>query len=346
MFMKTSIIRFVLTLLLLWPLSSFGTQQYVRGDVNGNGRIDISDVTAMINHLLSPNSIYLVECDLNYDSKCTIMDVTELINYLLTGVWLSPAYSGPTIPDNAEIYTVNGVSFAMLPVEGGTFMMGYGETDMIYVCSHASHQVTLSSFKIGVTEVTQALWVAVMGTNPSPDQSNIDVLPVCNVSWHDCKTFIQRLNELTGQNFNFPTDAQWEFAARGGNLSQGYLFAGSDNVDEVAWCADLNNGVIITWQPAFIGLKKANELGLYDMSGNVSEWCYDDYMTVSTSDVEPMVDPVFERENVVNESLRRRIMRGGSRYYDWDYSTVYSRDRPRVYDNEYLYGLRLAVWPQ
>lgn len=339
----------VLTLLLLCPLSSFGAQRDVRGDVNGDNKVNISDVTAMINSLLSSGGSYIYECDVNYDSKTNISDVTELINYLLSGAWSTPDYAGPPIPDNAEIYTVNGVTFAMLTVEGGTFMMGYGDTEMAYPSSHASHQVTLSSFKIGVTEVTQALWVAVMGDNPSPDQSDVDLLPVCNVSWHDCRTFIQRLNELTGLNFNFPTDAQWEFAARGGNLSQGYLFAGSDNIDEVAWWSDQNTGSgSWTWHPAMIGLKKANELGLYDMSGNVSEWCYDDYWIVSSSDVEPMVDPVFEYDSYPNESLRRRVMRGGSRFdeyaFGWEYCTVYSRDRVRAYDNHSLYGLRLAIW--
>ena len=344
--MNKTINQILLSLLMLLPLSSFG--QYVRGDLNGNSTVDISDVTVLISKVLTSGGAYIPICDVNYDRATDIADVTALIHYVLTGVWGSPDYAGPPIPENAEIYTVNGVPFAMLPVEGGIFMMGYGDTDNAYIGSHASHQVTLSSYKIGVTEVTQELWEAVMGTNPSPDQSDVAVMPVCNVSWHDCRTFIQRLNELTGLNFNFPTDAQWEFAARGGNLSQGYLFAGSDDIDEVAWWAD-ENATSWTWHPAFVGLKKANELGLYDMSGNVSEWCYDDYWIVNNSNVEPMVDPVYERASVPNESLRRRIMRGGSRYdadaFGWEFCTVYSRDRVQVYENHQLFGLRLAIWP-
>ena len=346
--MKNSMnkILFSLIVAVLLPLSSFG--QYVRGDVNGSRTVDIADVTALISKVLSSGGAYIQVCDVNYDGAVNIADVTELIHYVLSGVWITPDYTGPSIPENAEIYTVNGVSFAMLPVEGGTFMMGYGDTEYAYPGSHASHQVTLSSFKIGVTEVTQELWLAVMGTNPSPDQSDVSLLPVCSVSWHDCKNFIDRLNELTGLNFNFPTDAQWEFAARGGTLSQGYLFAGSDNIDEVAWWAD-ENATSWTWHPAFVGLKKANELGLYDMSGNVSEWCYDDDWIVNNSNVAPMIDPVYERAYVPNETLRRRIMRGGSRYdedaFGWEFCTVYSRDRVRVYDNHKLFGLRLAIWP-
>ena len=348
--MKNSINKNLLSLMVavLLPLSSFGVE-YVRGDVNRNRTVDISDVTYLIGKVLSSGGAYIPICDVNFDRATDIADVTALIHYVLLGVWTSPDYSGPPIPDNAEFYTVNGVSFAMVPVEGGTFMMGYGNTEYSYPGSHASHQVTLSSFKIGVTEVTQELWMAVMGTNPSPDQSNVSLLPVCCVSWHDCKNFIDRLNELTGLNFNFPTDAQWEFAARGGNFSQGYLYAGSDDIDEVAWWAD-ENATSLTWHPAFVGLKKSNELGLYDMSGNVSEWCYDDDWVVNNPDVEPMVDPVYERASVPNESLRRRIMRGGSRYdedaFGWEFCTVYSRDRVRVYDNHTLFGLRLAIWPQ
>jgi formylglycine-generating enzyme required for sulfatase activity len=346
--MKTLSFRILLLLLLSWPLSSFAAQQYVRGDVNGNKRVDIEDVTTMVSRLLSNNGKYIVECDVNRDRKFNISDVTELINYLLSGNWSTPDNLDPPYPDGTEIYTVNGVSFAMLPVEGGTFMMGYGDKALIYPGSHASHQVTLSSFKIGVTEVTQALWVAVMGNNPSPDQSDVDHLPVSNVSWHDCKTFIQRLNELTGEHFNFPTDAQWEFAARGGNLSQGYLYAGSDDVDEVAWWPDEEAG--LTWHPAMVGQKKANELGLYDMSGNMSEWCYDDwdYWTVNSIDEEPLVDPVYERDNVINESMRHRVMRGGSRCdmsaLELEYLTVYSRNYPFVYTVNNQYGLRLALW--
>ena len=348
--MKNSINKNLLSLMVavLLPLSSFGVE-YVRGDVNRNRTVDISDVTYLIGKVLTSGGAYIPICDVNFDRATDIADVTALIHYVLLGVWTSPDYSGPPIPDNAEFYTVNGVSFAMVPVEGGTFMMGYGNTEYSYPGSHASHQVTLSSFKIGVTEVTQELWMAVMGTNPSPDQSNVSLLPVCCVSWHDCKNFIDRLNELTGLNFNFPTDAQWEFAARGGNFSQGYLYAGSDDIDEVAWWAD-ENATSLTWHPAFVGLKKSNELGLYDMSGNVSEWCYDDDWVVNNPDVEPMVDPVYERASVPNESLRRRIMRGGSRYdedaFGWEFCTVYSRDRVRVYDNHTLFGLRLAIWPQ
>ena len=134
-----------------------------------------------------------------------------------------------------------------------------------------AHQVTLSSFYICKYEVTQELWQAVMGTNPSNFTGNLR-RPVTFVSWYDCQKFITKLNQLTGKHYRLPTDAEWEYAARGGNRSNGYMYSGSDKIDVVAWCKDSDGGIT---HP--IGTKKANELGLYDMSGNVWEWVQDYY---------------------------------------------------------------------
>lgn len=166
----------------------------------------------------------------------------------------------------------------MIYVEGGTFVMGTGDPSMLGqkdVFDHLSsrllrHEVTLSSYAIGKYEVTQALWIAVMGSNPS--QFKGDDLPVESVSWDDCQEFLKRLNEITGKNFRLPTEAEWKFAARGGKKSKGYKYSGSDNIDDVAWYSDNSN---TRTHP--VGTKKPNELGLYDMSGNVSEWCQDQY---------------------------------------------------------------------
>ena len=168
--------------------------------------------------------------------------------------------------------TVNGIKYNMVWVEGGTFRMGATSEQGSDADSDEKpvHSVTLSSYYIGKTEVTQALWKAVMGSNPSNFRG--DNLPVECVSWNDCQAFIRKLNALTGQNFRLPTEAEWEFACRGGNNSRGYKYSGSNYIDNVAWYTD-NSGD----KTHPVATKSPNELGIYDMSGNVNEWCSDWY---------------------------------------------------------------------
>ena len=180
--------------------------------------------------------------------------------------------------DDTETITVNGVSFKMVAVEGGTFTMGatseQGTTDP-WADEYPTHSVTLSDFYIGETEVTQELWQAVMGSNPSYFSGTN--LPVEKVSWYDCQTFIQKLNQLTGKQFRLLTEAEWEYAARGGIKSKGYKYAGSNTLNNVAWYLD-NSGS----KTHPVKQKQPNELGLYDMSGNVYEWCQDLYGNYSS----------------------------------------------------------------
>ena len=158
----------------------------------------------------------------------------------------------------------------MVYVSGGTFIMGAtseqgsdAEDDEKPV-----HQVTLSSFSTGRYEVTQEEWEAVMGSNPSHRKGAKH--PVENVSWNDCQEFIRKLNALTGKQFRLPTEAEWEYAARGGNNSRGYKYPGSNDIGSVAWYWRNSNH-----QTHPVGQKAPNELGLYDMAGNVMEWCND-----------------------------------------------------------------------
>ncbi|MDR1847902.1 MAG: formylglycine-generating enzyme family protein [Bacteroidales bacterium] len=165
----------------------------------------------------------------------------------------------------------NGQEIEMVFVKGGTFMMGSNDGDSD---EKPVHSVTLSDFYIGKYEVTQAQWKAVMGNNPSYFKG--DNLPVEQVSWDDVQEFIKRLNAMTGKNYRLPTEAEWEFAARGGNSSNGYTYSGSNSIGSVAWY-DGNSGS----ETHTVGTKQANELGIYDMTGNVWEWCSDWYDSYS-----------------------------------------------------------------
>jgi len=194
-------------------------------------------------------------------------------------------------------FTVNGVSFDMIYVEGGTFMMGSNAPDA-GDDEQPVHEVTLSDYYIGQTEVTQHLWTAVMGSDSNPSAKEGNDLPVTNISWDDCQTFVEKLSEMTGMHFRLPTEAEWEYAARGGQKSKGYVYAGSDNIDEVAWYPDNCT------QPQAVGMKQPNELGIYDMTGNVYEWCYDWYGPYSA---EAQTNP----QGPTSSSIGYRIVRGG-----------------------------------
>ena len=222
----------------------------------------------------------------------------------------------------------NGVNYKMVKVDGGTFTMGATSeqgSDASDV-EKPAHSVTLSSYYIGQTEVTQALWKAVMGNNPSYYKG--DKKPVENVSWEDCQKFISKLNKLTGKTFSLPTEAQWEFAARSGNSSRGYKYGGSNKIGDVAWY-DNNSGN----GTHNVGTKSPNELGLYDMSGNVWEWCSDWYGNYSSNSQTNPTGPNRGPD---------RVSRGGSWISDAWYCRVSNRYGPPDDCGCYV-GLRLVL---
>ena len=172
----------------------------------------------------------------------------------------------------------------MVLVHGGTFTMGCLSNDRDGECNDdekPAHEVQVADFYIGKFEVTQAQWRAVMGSDPQKlYNKGCDQCPVEEVSWNDIQAFLIALNSQTGKKYRLPTEAEWEYAARGGNQSQGYLYSGSNDINEVAWYGEnyksgASTGIRKTTQP--VGTNRSNELGIYDMSGNVWEWVEDDW---------------------------------------------------------------------
>ena len=228
-----------------------------------------------------------------------------------------------------ETFNIDGVKFTMVFVEGGTFTMGATSEQGSDADDreYPTHQVTLSSYYIGETEVTQALWQAVMGNNPSYFTG--DNLPVESISYEDVQEFIAKLNRKTGKTFRLPTEAEWEFAARGGNKSKGYKYSGSNNLNDVAWYHGNSNS-----KTHMVKTKQANELGLYDMSGNAYEWCSDWYGNYSSSS---QTNPSGAN------SGSRRVLRGGFLSSNAGRCRVSNRYYYYPSDGGCINGFRLAL---
>ena len=231
----------------------------------------------------------------------------------VSAINLTPNWSASVTPSQRAV--LEKLIANMVKVEGSTFTMGATpeQGNDAYEYERPAHQVTLSDYYIGRYEVTQKEWQAVMGDNPSKFYG--DNLPVDYVSWNDCQDFINKLNQLTGLKFRLPTEAEWEFAARGGKQSKGYKYSGSDNAKNIAWY-EKNSGS----KPHQVGTKEPNELGIYDMSGNVGEWCGDWYGRYSSSAQTNPTGP---------SSGSYRVLRGGC----WSDSAGYCRVSIRAFNN-------------
>lgn len=251
---------------------------------------------------------------------------------LLIGYFLWGRNGSELVEENKpqEIKTYSFISiydYPMVKVDGGTFIMGSNQTDEDDCLPHT---VTLSDFYIGQFEVSQGFWTKIMNDNPSEyqDVDDINNFPVENVSFEEVQVFINKLNNKTGKSFSLPTEAQWEFAARGGDQSKGTNFAGSQYPNNI-WF-DKNNPVMLKFPPS------VNELGIYQMSGNVAEWCLDYYNRMFYSQSNKSKNPLNTKTN------NSRVVRGGS-FDDTDpeYVTVYYRNSSN--DAAGYIGFRLVV---
>lgn len=212
------------------------------------------------------------------------------------------------------------VEMSMAFVRGGVFRMGCTDEqgDDCYSGERPAHEVTLGDFYIGRYEVTQAQWTYIMGDNPSVFKG--DDRPVENVSWHDVQEFIVRLNGQSAHKYRLPTEAEWEYAARGGAYGKKYQYSGGQRCDEAGWCRRNAGGATHN-----VGAKQPNELGIYDMCGNVWEWCSDWHEAYSAS---ARVNPAGP------DTGTRRVNRGGSWYDDDRHCrlTIRNADRPESAD--------------
>ena len=234
----------------------------------------------------------------------------------------------PSTPNKENEQKRNPAEPEMVFVQGGAFWMGCsGEQGKDCLKNeNPLHSVTVSNFYIGKYEVTQKQWQQIMGNNPSHFKG--DNLPVENVSWNDTQEFIRRLNEATGKQYRLATEAEWEYAARGGNKSQGYKYSGSNILNDVAWYRDNSGGAT---HP--VGSKRPNELGIYDMSGNVWEWCQDRYGQYRSS---PKRDPKGPSLGAL------RVLRGGGWNYDARDMRVSYRNSTNTPDH-YYYNLGFRI---
>lgn len=223
------------------------------------------------------------------------------------------------------VFVVDGVSFVMKPVKGGSFLLK-NDDGGAGINEYQEHSVILDSYYLGETEVTQELWQAVMGTNVVQQRDKANPLgplrgmgseyPMYYVSWYECNEFIRKLNLMTGRDFRFPTEAEWEYAAKGGDKRNGYKYAGSNTLSSVAWYAE-NSGN----STHMVKDKMSNELGLYDMIGNVWEWCGDSY----------------------NSGSQYYVLRGGSWYSGVSSCRLTTRHNLDYGCRETCYGMRLAM---
>jgi len=263
----------------------------------------------------------------NKSAKLLLLSVLVLLNIACAPSSQKVESSGVSTPQDEKSavvqrqYTLSLASqkqllSEMLLVEGGTFEMGSNDPTARKRETPA-HQVMLDSFYMGKTEVTQVLFEELMGWNNS--YFACETCPINNVSWFNIQLFLERLNKITGKNYRLPTEAEWAYAAKGGNKSKGFRYSGSDNIADVAWYGSNANR-----RSHPVAMKKPNELGLYDMTGNLWEFCQDD-MTRSAYTKKPRTNPLILRTDNIKQKAMK-VIRGGGYEFNPNESEVYRRD--------------------
>ena len=296
-------------------------------DANGI-KFDKTELDLLVGETVTLNPIFIpTNANKTASWESSDPNVATVDKGTVTGIAFGTTTITVTIPSGrtakCSVTVIQIIEPKMIRVDGGTFIMGCTEDDCFDNRELPAHPVTLSSFSIAQYPVTQKEWVSLMGYNPSYYQNGEDC-PVGNVTWKEIQSYIQKLNTYTGKNYRLPTEAEWEFAARGGNKSEHYIFSGSNNVHEVAWIDTYSHPV---------GTKKPNELDIYDMSGNIFETC-NDFFGAYTDD--PQINP---QGPPIGDS---RVIRGGSYGNDPFFSRIAYR-MPRNNNASYNGGFRLAL---
>ena len=327
--MKRFFLHFTVVFILLMFTVLACNKEHVTGVILNKTDITIhvGETETLIVTVLPENATNKTLKWTNSDTDIVTLDSNNNVSAIkVTGKGVGTATITVTTKDGSYMAECNVrvifVEPEMVFVEGGTFMMGSD----YYNFEQPIHQVTISSFNIAKYQVTQREWKAIMGNNPSSYKS--DDLPVHKVSWNDVQEFITRLNNATGKNYRFPTEAEWEYAARGGKKNSGREYSGSNDINLVAWYTENSR------EPQPVGTKTANELGIYDMSGNVWEWCSDWYGYYSHT---PQTDPSGALSGI------KRIIRGGDFISMYYWCRVAMRMSAEPDKSPYYCGFRLVL---
>ena len=325
--MKNKLLQFITIVLLLITAFAACKKVPVSGvTLEPSSALITIEQTITLTASIIPSDAY--NKNVSWESSDT--NIATVDNGKVTGIAAGKAIIIVTTEDGkrfakCHVTVIQPIEPEMIWVEGGIFTMGCTDDE----CSERelpAHQVTLNSFYISKYITTREEWASVMGAFEGSEYSDY---PVHSISFEQIQDFISKLNAATGKNYRLPTEAEWEYAARGGNKSQGFKYSGSNNIDEVAWYGD--NGGMAFFQP--VGKKQPNELGIYDMSGNMFEFC-SDWLGAYTSEPQDNPQGIYSGDY-------HHILRGGSVFVTPQYARVSHRHVSK-YPSSIQFSFRLV----